>query len=173
MKKTILSVTALLTFSAYSQTTKPFVIEHCIDKMTDKEYYFPIKNFIGSNAQKTKGFIITPHLKKEDDKLVQTNLILENIGIGNCEEKDNLIFLFDDETKVSVTSWNKFNCEGKAYFTLSEDELESLKSKNITAIRFINGYNYESLTYNLKKEETTYFKNAYTNYVIKEINCDN
>ena len=173
MKKTILSVTALLTFSAYSQTTKPFVIEHCIDKMTDKEYYLASKNFIGSNTQKTQGFIITPNFRKENDKIEQSNLILENIGIGNCDEKDNLIFLFDDDTKITITSWNKFNCDGKAYFTLSEDDLEMLKSKNISAIRFVNGYSFESLTYNLKKEEKGFFINVYSNYIIKEINCSN
>ena len=173
MKKTILSVTALLTFSAYSQTTKPYVIEHCIDKMTDKEYYLASKNFIGSNTQKTQGFIITPNFRKENDKIEQSNLILENIGIGNCDEKDNLIFLFDDDTKITITSWNKFNCDGKAYFTLSEDDLEMLKSKNISAIRFVNGYSFQSLTYNLKKEEKGFFINVYSNYVIKETNCNN
>lgn len=173
MKKTILSVTALLTFSAYCQTTKPFVIEHCIDKMTDREYYLASKNFVGSNAQKTQGFVITPNFKKENDKIEQNNLILENIGIGNCDEKDDLIFLFEDDTKITITSWNKFNCDGKAYFNLSEDELENLKSKNILAIRFVNGYSSESLTYNLKKEERGFFINLYTNYVIKEVNCNN
>ena len=105
MKKTILLVTALLTFSAYSQTTKAFVIEHCIDKMTDKEYYLASKKFIGSNTQKTQGFLITPIFKKEDDKMVQNGLILENVGIGNCDEKDDLIFLFEDDTKITITSY--------------------------------------------------------------------
>lgn len=173
MKKTILSVTALLTFSAYSQIAKPFVIEHCIDKMTDKEYYFATKNFVGSNTQKTQGFVITPHFKKEDDKVVQNGLILKNVGIGNCDEKDNLIFLFEDDFKLTITSWNKFNCEGKVYFALSDDDLEILKSKTILAIRFVNGYNYESLTYNLKKEEKRFFINVYSNHIIKEISCDN
>ena len=66
MKKTILSVTALLTFSAYSQTIKPFVIEHCVDKMTDKEYYFAEKKLICSNESKTKGFTITPSFRAKN-----------------------------------------------------------------------------------------------------------
>ena len=123
MKKTILSVTALLTFSAYSQTSKPFLIEHCIDKMTDKEYFLSTKNLVGANTQKTQGFSITPHFKSVDGKMYQSGLILKNIGIGNCDEKDSLIFLFEDGTKITITSWNKFNCEGKAYFDLTEDDL--------------------------------------------------
>ena len=173
MKKTILSVTALLTFSAYSQTIKPFVIEHCVDKMTDKEYYLASKNFVGTNIQNTIGFSITPHFKNVDGKIAQNNLILKNIGIGNCDENDTLIFLFEDDTKITITSWNKFNCEGKAYFDLTEDDLEMLKTKRISAIRFNNGYSYESLTYNLKKEEKGFFINVFTNYIIKEISCDN
>jgi len=69
--------------------------------------------------------------------------------------------------------WNKFNCESKAYFNLTDNELELLKTKNITAIRFNNGYSYNSLTYNLKKEEQGFFINVYTNNIIKEINCNN
>jgi hypothetical protein len=140
--------------------------------MTDKEYFFSSKNLVGSNSQKTIGFSVTPRFKNEDGKMNQNGLILKNIGIGNCDEKDNLIFLFEDNTKITITSWNKFNCDGKVYFDLSEDDYESLKSKNILAIRFINGYSFESLTYDLKKEEQSFFINVYTNYIIKEINCN-
>jgi hypothetical protein len=87
--------------------------------------------------------------------------------------KDILIFLFEDDTKLQITSWNKFNCEGKAYFNLTESDLDLLKAKNITAIRFNNGYTSNSLTYNMKKEEQGFFINVYTNNVITEIKCDN
>ena len=173
MKKTILLATALLSFSAYSQTTKPYVIEHCIDKMTDREYFLSSKNFVGANAQKTEGFAITPAFKNLDGKMVQNGLIIKNIGIGNCDEKDDLIFLFVDDTKIQITSWNKFNCEGRAYFNLTDSELDLLKTKNISAIRFNNGYTNNSLTYSLKKEEQGFFINVYTNNEVKEIKCDN
>lgn len=172
MKKTIISALALFTFSAYSQTEKQFVIEHCIDKMTDREYFLSTKNFVGANSQKTQGFVITNSFKGVDGKLEQNGIILKNIGIGNCDEKDELIFLFDDETKITITSWNKFNCDGKAYFSLTDNEYDMLKSKKVTAIRFKNGYSYESLTYTLKKEEQGFFVNVYSNNVIKEVNCD-
>jgi hypothetical protein len=170
MKKTIISALALFTFSAYSQTTKPYLIEHCIDKMTDREYFLSTKNFVGANTQKTQGFVITPSFKSVNGKMVQNGFILKNIGIGNCDENDGLIFLFDDDTKLEITMWNKFNCESKAYFNLTESDLEMLKSKKVTAIRFNNGYTYNSLTYNLKKEEQGFFINVYTNYIIKETN---
>ena len=141
--------------------------------MTDREYFLSSKNFVGTNTQKTQAFVITPSFKSVDGKMVQNGFILKNIGIGNCDEKDNLIFLFEDNTKLEISMWNKFNCEGKAYFNLSESDLDLLKSKNISAIRFNNGYTYNSLTYNMKKEEQGFFINVYTNNVIKETNCDN
>ena len=172
MKKTIITALALFTISAYSQTEKQFVIEHCIDKMTDREYFLSTKNFVGANSQKTQGFVITNSFKGVDGKLEQNGIILKNIGIGNCDENDELIFLFDDESKITITSWNKFNCEGKVYFNLKDSEYDLLKSKKVTAIRFKNGYSYESLTYTLKKEEQVFFINVYSNNVIKEVNCD-
>jgi hypothetical protein len=45
----------------------------------------------------------------------------------DVSEYPPVIFLFDDDTKITITSWNKFNCDGKAYFTLSEDDLELVK----------------------------------------------
>lgn len=173
MKKLIIIALALFSFNTYCQTATPFVIEHCIDKMTDKEYFLSSKNFVCTNTEKTKGFVITNQFKGVNGNLKPNGLIVKNIGIGNCDEKDELIFLFDDDTKITITSWNKFNCEGKAYFDLSESDLDILKSKKVTAIRFKNGYSYDSLTYVLKKEEQGFFINVYTNYVVKEINCDN
>jgi len=173
MKKTIFLVSALITLNAYSQIAKPYLIEHCIDKMTDREYFLSSKNFVGTNTQKTQGFIITPAFKSVNEKMVQNGFILKNVGIGNCDENDSLIILFEDDTKLEITMWNKFNCESKAYFNLTESQLELLKSKKITTIRFNNGYTYNSLTYNLKKEEQGFFINVYSNNVIKEVKCDN
>lgn len=173
MKKTIISALALLSFSAYSQITKPFVIEHCKDKMTDVEYYLSSKKLIGANVEKTRGFTITPNFKSVDGKIEPNGLMLFNANIGSCQEKDQLIILFDDASKITLTSWNKFNCDGNAYYNLTDEEMTSLKTKLITTIRFINGYKYETFTYTLKKLEKDFFKNCYSNYVIKEINCDN
>jgi hypothetical protein len=173
MKKTIISALVLLSISAYSQIKKPFIVEHCKDKMTDKEYYFSSKKLICSNPEKTKGFTITPNFKKVDNDMVENGLILSNVNIGNCDENDQLIFLFDDDSKITLTSWNKFNCDGKAYFDISDEQFNILSSKLIKTIRFINGYKYETFTYSLEISQKDYFVNAYSNYEIKEVNCDN
>lgn len=171
MKKSLLSFVLLISLSVFSQTSNPFIIEHCIDKMSEKEYYFAEKKFIGANPEKTKGFTITPSFKVKDGAMVNNGLNCKNVNIGNCDENDSLIFLFEDDSKITLTAWNKFNCEGKAYFDFNDEQLVLLSTKKVKAIRFTNGRTYESLTYNLKDAEKDYFVRAYSNFKIVEVDC--
>jgi hypothetical protein len=171
MKKLLLNFVLLISLSAFSQTTTPFLIEHCKDKMTDKEYYFPEKKLICANAEKTKGFTISPNFRAKNDTFVNAGFICKNVNIGSCDENDSLIFLFEDDTKMTLTSWNKFNCDGNAYFEFSDDDLKQLSTKKISAIRFSNGRTYESLTYTLKESEKDFFIRVYTNYKVVEVDC--
>jgi hypothetical protein len=171
MKKTILSIVMLTTFSAFSQTSVAFKIEHCKDNMTDKEYYFAEKKLICANDAKTKGFTITPNFKAKDGGFDNNGFLCKNVNIGTCDENDSLIFLFEDSSKITLSMWNKFNCEGNVYVDFSSEELELLKTKKVTAIRFSNGRSYDTLTYNLKPSEQDYFIRAYTNFQIVEVDC--
>jgi hypothetical protein len=172
MKKLTLSLLLIGTLTATAQTS-PFIIEHCIDKMTDKEYYFSKKRLVCSNPEKTKGFAITPSFRVNKGIMVNNGLDCKNVNIGSCDEKDNLIILFEDDSKINLTAWNKFNCEGDAYFDFSDSELRELSSKKVKSIRFVNGYSFDSLTINLTSEQQDYFIRAYTNQKVVEINCSN
>lgn len=171
MKKLLLNFVLLISLSAFSQTTTPFIIEHCKDKMTDKEYYFPQKKLICANTEKTKGFTISPNFKSADGKIVNNGFMCKNVNIGSCDEKDNLIILFEDDTKITLTSWNKFNCDGNAYFDFTDSDLVGLSTKKVNSIRFSNGYSYESLTISLKLDQKDYFVKAYSNQKIVEVDC--
>jgi hypothetical protein len=171
MKKLLLNLVLLISISTFSQTTIPYVIEHCKDKMTDKEYYFAEKKLICANAEKTKGFTITPNFKAEKDGFKNNGLMCKNVNIGSCDENDSLIILFEDDTKITLTSWNKFNCEGNAYFHFNENELTELSTKKVNTIRFSNGRSYESLTIHLKEDQKDYFVRAFSNQKIVEIDC--
>jgi hypothetical protein len=171
MKKLLLSFVFFVTMSIYSQTSTPFIIEHCIDKMTEKEYYFAQKRMICANPEKTKGFTINPSFDSENGVMINNGFNCLNVGIGNCGEGDSLIFLFEDETKITLKSWNKFNCEGKAYFDLTNEEINALSTKKVSAIRFSNGYTFDNFTYTLKAVEKDYFINLYTNKKIVEVDC--
>jgi hypothetical protein len=171
MKKLLLQFVLLTSLSAFSQEPTPFVIEHCKDKMTDKEYYFTQKKLICANTEKTKGFTITPNFNAKNGTIVNNGFMCKNVNIGNCDEKDVLIFMFSDESKLTLTSWNKFNCEGNAYFDFTESQLKELSLKTVTAIRFSNGRSHESLTSTLKEPEKDYFVRAYTVQKIVETDC--
>lgn len=173
MKKLLLNLALLISLSAFCQSTIPFNIEHCKDKMTDKEYYFPEKKLICSNPEKTKGFTISPNFVAKNGVLKNNGFMCKNVNIGTCDENDSLIFLFEDDTKITLTSWNKFNCEGNVYFNFTDSQLAELSAKKVTTIRFNNGRSYESLTYSLKEEQKDYFIRVYTNNKIIEVDCSN
>jgi hypothetical protein len=171
MKKLLLNFVLLISLSAFSQTTTPFIIEHCKDKMTDKEYFFSQKKLICANPEKTKGFTITPSFRADDGAMINNGFICKNVNIGSCDEKDNLIILFEDDSKISLTSWNKFNCEGTVYFNLTDSDLKELSTKKMSSIRFSNGYSYESLTSVLKQDQKDFFIKAYTMQKVIEVDC--
>ena len=172
MKKLLLNLVLLISLSSFSQAQTPFIIEHCIDKMTDKEYYFSKNSLVCSDVKNTQGFIVTPSFK-QNEKLTPNSIICENLNIGNCNEGDSLIIMFSDDTKITYIAWNKFNCEGNSYFTVSKEDVSILSTKKIKAMRYINARSYESLTYILSLKEQNYFINAYTNQKVVEINCSN
>lgn len=171
MKKLLVALLLLISLSAFSQKTNPFVIEHCKDKMTETEYYFVQKKFICSNTEKTKGFAISPNFKSNNGIVVNSGLICKNVNIGNCDENDTLIILFEDDSKITLTAWNKFNCNGNAYFNLSSNDLNELSTKKVNTIRFTNGRSYDTFTQTLNQDQKDYFVRAYTQQKIIEIDC--
>lgn len=171
MKKNLLIFALFISLCSFSQTETPFVIQHCRDTMTDKEYCFSEKKLICLNPEKTMGFYILPMFKNENGAMVNNGLTCKNFNVGNCNEKDSLIFLFEDGTKITVVSWNKFNCEGNSYFDNNDKLLKKLSSQNLTTVRFTNGRSLKSFTYNLDESQKRYFISAYTNYKIVEIDC--
>lgn len=162
MKKFKLTVIALtLTIMSNAQ-----MIEKVVDDMTDKVEYYPTINLIVSNDSKTKGVTIRPSISNTNGKLKGNTLICNIIGLGVCNESNELIIMFDDDTKFTITSWNKFNCKGNGYFDLSDSEVEELSTKPIKKIRFKNGNSYESVTNTPSRND--YFINFYSE--LKQLN---
>ena len=142
MKKMKL-VLALLLFSTIANAQ---MIEKVVDDMTDEVNYYATLNLIVSNDEKTKGITLHPSIRKKGNNLVAYDLICSIVGLGNCNEKNKLIIMFEDESKINITSWNKFNCKGKAYFELNQSQVIELSTKKIIKIRLTNGQSYESIT---------------------------
>lgn len=142
MKKAILILAiALGAINLHAQDST--FIYYFVDELEDKTYYMPSSDLIITNSAKTEGAKISFHLT---DKGVFSFLTAKLVGLGNCYEDNKMIILFEDGLKITLTSWNKFNCDGDAYFSLNAEQRLSLSTLPIKTIRVTNGYTFESIT---------------------------
>jgi hypothetical protein len=153
MKKVFISLLmALPLFSAAQQC----IVKDC-DDMTDKCTYYPRHNMIVTNETKTIGFTIDARIVEKNGQLSVADIMVLSVNIGNCNENDKLILMLSDSTKLSLVSWNKFNCEGNAWFTLKESDISRLGSNKIIKAYFQNGRSYDSFTQKIDGEDQNYF----------------
>lgn len=154
-KLTILTATFLFLISIlFAQTPDSVYIVKNIVEMTDKVYFYPSRKMICASQDKSIGFSISVLFK--DNGSLATDLIVKTVNIGLCSEQNKIIFLFEDLTKISIVSWNEFNCKGNAWFVLSNLDKTNLANKKIKKIKFENGKSYESYTYDVI-ENNDYF----------------
>lgn len=155
--------------------SEPYYIKKCTDIMSGKKYVFGSKKLICSEDGKT-GFSIRISWDDKNGLIKYSGLSLVHVNIGNCSENDKLIILFEDDSKIELTSWQSFNCEGNSYFDFANNKFGSLNTKKIKAIRFTNGKSFDSYTYKIVNEdEATFFiqaKKALLGNNIKEVSCD-
>ncbi|MSP69594.1 MAG: hypothetical protein EXR20_04915 [Bacteroidetes bacterium] len=154
-KLTILTTTfLLLTSILVAQTPDSVYIVKNIDEMSDKVYFYPSRKMICASQDKSIGFSISMLFK--DNGSLATDLIVKTVNIGLCSEQNKIIFLFEDLTKISIVSWNEFNCKGDAWFVLSNSDKDNLANKKVKKIKFQNGKSFESYTYDVI-ENNDYF----------------
>lgn len=140
-----------------------------IDDMTDGVYYYISEKLVCQAEDKKKGFSIAYSIDGEKDNEIKVDgLILKVIGLG-CLEKVKILFLFQDDTKLTVTNWNKFNCKGTAWFNVREDVVSQLNSKKIKKVRVQNGHNFKSYTHELDSEQSIYMIDSYNSIKDKNI----
>jgi len=139
--------------------------------MTDKDSIYSAQSISCMESEK-KGFEVKPTFTFKNGVFAYSGIIVKSVGIGTCLQKDDLTFLFEDNTKVTLKSWSKFNCKGSSSFDLTGSELNTL-TKRIKAIRFQNGRTFQALTVLLEKEkDKTFFidvKQAIDKQVYKEV----
>jgi hypothetical protein len=148
MKKVLLSLALAMSVGTFAQSTNVqevsdsvYIINE-VDEMSGKKYSSVNLNLVVYNESKTKGFKITPYVKENNVKM----LVIKAVNFSGCNENDELIFLFENGERLVMKSWNKFNCEGKAYYNLDKDQINLLNSNKITKIRFTSGKSYDNVT---------------------------
>jgi hypothetical protein len=153
MKKVFIAMAMALPFLSLSQQC---IVKDC-DDMTDKCTYYPRHNMILANDEKTKGFTLDARIVEKAGQLSVADIMVLSVNIGSCNENDKLILMLSDSTKLSLTSWNKFNCEGNAWFSLRESDINRLGSNKIIKAYFQNGRSYDSFTKEITGEDQNYF----------------
>jgi hypothetical protein len=128
------------------------------DEMTDKVYYYTSRQLLCVNPDdKKQGFAVTFFMDKKGDDVKTAELKVKVVGVGSCHEKDEIFFLLDGDVKVKGLMWNDFNCDGKAWFKISESDKELLAEKKLLKIRVQNGRSYESYTHIVEPDNQDYF----------------
>ena len=133
------------------------------DEMTDKSYYFPSRQLICQNPDnKGVGFAASFFIGKANNgDLEVRELKMKIIGVGSCHEKDEVILLLDDGTKVKAVMWNDFNCDGKVWCKVDKSDMRDLAIKKVIKIRVQNGRTFESYTHVVSVSEQDYFNQLF------------
>jgi hypothetical protein len=141
MKKLNLIIALLLSTITIAQKDS-VLIQKYLDDIENTTYYFSTYELIVSNDEKT-GATLDVHINPDFTFSMITSKL---VNLGLCTENVTLIIVFENGDKVTVESWNKFNCDGDAYFYLNKSDIDKLSTLAISKIRITNGYTYESVT---------------------------
>jgi len=152
MKKLIILGLILYSAMSFAQSDSVF-IQKQVDEMTDKSYAFPSRKIVCIDEVNKRGFNVSFFMDVVNGKCSTSDLQVKTVRIGTCNENNTIVFLFEDGTKLSLKSWNKFNCEGDSWFRVSNSDKEKLSTIKIKKIMVENGRSYESYTHELKEDQ--------------------
>lgn len=153
MNKIYLMVVALFC----SVTTKAqTIIGDCTD-LSGNCYYYVKENIIVTNSEKSKGFTFSPSVDMKNKNLVCDGIIASMVNIGGCCENNTMIMLLADSSTITLKSWNKFNCKGDAFFNLTKDEAQLLRTHKILKAQIKNGRTYDSFQNSIPTSDQDYF----------------
>ena len=124
------------------------------DAMSNKTYVYGNRAFIVANDAGKVGFRVDTYIR---DNMSFGFITVTMVGIGSCNENDEIIILFENGEKITKKSWKDFNCEGEAYFNLTKKEIDLLRTQPISKIRMTNGRTYDSYTGDVKAKDKRYF----------------
>lgn len=150
---------SLITMSCFGQNSADSVyIVKETDDMSGKTHMSANRSFIvsnnASNTSDLKGFNIGYYIL---DNMPNGCLVLRMTGIGNCNENDEIIILFENGQRISKGSFASFNCKGDAYFEFSKSDMDILRKQPMSKIRVTNGRSHDSYTGDVEVKDKRYF----------------
>lgn len=124
------------------------------DEMSDKVYFYPSRDIVLSDDGKTKGVRLSAFYNEKEGV---TDLKCKLVNIGSCIEKCELIVMFKDSTKITMESWNDFNCKGNAWFSINAKDKKILSEKKILKVKITEKRDYNSYTSLVSDEDSDYY----------------
>ncbi len=127
------------------------------DEMDGSVIYFPDTRIVLIDSTNfEKGIGVSASLSKTKMYGINTKMI----GLGGCNENDKLIILLENGNKINLTSWQKFDCEGISYFSLTNSQISMLSNSPVAKIRLTNGVSNDSFTGTVPVGSRNYFINV-------------
>lgn len=169
MKKILLSIVAV----AFSTTmlSQEFVVKVCEDKIEKTTTYIPTESIFVKSPSGKDGFLLSLYIQKKEDKIVCTGITVNSVVGSSCVENSTLYLVLENDEVVTLTAWNKFNCDATSYFDFTDENIKKISTIKLKTIRFKNGYDSTSLT-GIEKGKELFFVRAVNNMVLKNVNCD-
>lgn len=142
--------------------TITFAQDYKFDVVTDdmsEKTYFLADPLVKLDHESNKGFRLELFYNPNTGKA--NMLYVKHMGLSYCSDNDELIIRFKDGSKMYKRSFNKYNCDGKALFSLTKKDVKKLKSMAISKVRITSGNTFSQFTAELEAEEKAYFIQMY------------
>jgi hypothetical protein len=115
---------------------------------------------ICSNEDRTKWFMIMPHLQEFNGLSKKDYLSTIKLNIGKCSKRDVLTFKFSDGKYMNLRANNDFDCSvSELNFSLNPIQIAVLRMKSIKSIRYTNGSDRSYFLYRLTGDDRNHFIN--------------
>jgi hypothetical protein len=154
MATLVMCFTIITSFAQTTTQIDTVYVTKETDAMSGKIFIYPSRAFVVANDENKKGFRISGFIR---DNLTLASIHVTMVGLGRCNEDDEIIILFENGQKITAKSWKKFNCEGDAYFNINDKDSEILRTQKLSKIRMTNGRTFDSYTGDVKAKDVKYF----------------
>lgn len=146
-----------------------FVVEHCAGKDT----FQSSSGLICSNELRNKWFMMVPTYLTSTLNPIPNGFSVIKLNIGKASNSDRLIIRFSGGKKIILKAYSVVEeYGGITNFYANVSEIYSLKNYPIHSIKYVS-VDETSFIYYPKDGEKQFFINAFTNFVVKEVNCPN
>lgn len=90
----------------------------------------------------------------------ENKLFVYSKGLSLCQNENEIVFTFDDNSVFKITSYNEYNCDGLSIFYPFKKQWNRF-NKKVISIELINGIVGNSILYTLTESEQSFFIDTY------------